>query len=195
VLEPSQFIRFPVPIPNDGLRSDVVIKATFCVFTPVDPEDSLNYTRVGLGIVFRRSTVGDFGFTKDGKPRGIHPGAGFFRPMNYYSTEMERRRDAHKWEPVLKDQIRFANGTLNQPAFDVEHHAVLTVTLRRNPMSRGQDFRLTHYHLVALLDAVADLDLRPKVANFGDLASDEAPCPMSSQKSAIAPRFVKRRGA
>jgi hypothetical protein len=123
VLEPSQFIRFPVPIPNDGLRSDVVIKATFCVFTPVDPEDSLNYTRVGLGIVFRPSTVGDFGFTKDGKPRGIHPGAGFFRSMNYYSTEMERRRDAHKWEPVLKDQRRFANGTLNQPAFDVEHHA------------------------------------------------------------------------
>jgi hypothetical protein len=122
-LEPSQFIRFPIPVPREPFTSDVSIKATFCFFSPIDPEDSLNYTRVGLGPVFRPVTTGHPGYNKNGKPRGAHPAAPFFRSAAYSSDETVRRRDAHKWETVLKDERSFPPGTLDKPVFDVEHHA------------------------------------------------------------------------
>lgn len=122
-LEPSQWMRFPIPIPSDGFSFRSTIKATFCFFTAVDPEDSLNYTRAGLSIHFRPSTFGHPGYYPDGKPRSSHPTKSFFRSADYYQTEAECRRDAYKWEATLKDQRNFNAGTLNQPVFDVEHQA------------------------------------------------------------------------
>lgn len=122
-LEPSQFIRFPIPIPRGPLDSEVVIKATFCIFTPIDPEDSINYTRAGLGITFRPRTVGSAGFNDQGKPRSAHPSSRFFGTPRAYSTENQDRREMYKWEPVYKAQRTFRAGALDQPVFDVQHHA------------------------------------------------------------------------
>lgn len=122
-LEPSQHIRFRIPLPRDPLKFRLGIKATFCIFTPIDPEDSLNYTRAGLGIVFRPKTIGDPGKNSKGKPRSVHQSGSFLHASNYYPTELQRRNDAHKWEAVLRDEGEFEPDELNQPVFDVEHHA------------------------------------------------------------------------
>jgi hypothetical protein len=110
VLEPSQFIRFPIPVPRDPLQSQIRMRATFCIVSPVDPEDSLNYTRAGLGVTFRPSTTGHPGYNSQGRVRGAHPSGRFLRTDRYYSTEIERRRDAHKWETVLRAERTFLAG-------------------------------------------------------------------------------------
>lgn len=156
ILEPSQFIRFPIPVPRDPLTTAVTIKATFCFFTPVDPEDSLNYTRAGLGIAFRPSTRGEPGRYKDGKLRGAHPTATFFRGEGYYSSEIERRRDAHKWETVLRAQDEFNPGTLHQPVFDVEHHA----RLHGGPAGRRTDIP---YALIVSISSESEPNLYNRI--------------------------------
>jgi hypothetical protein len=156
MLEPSQFIRFPIPVPKDPLRSEVEIRATFCFFSPVDPEDPLNYTRAGLGITFRPSTKGHPGYNDDGKPRGAHPSDRFFLAKAYYSTELEHRRDAHKWETVLRAARSFAARTLDEPVFDVEHHA----RLHGGPAGRRADIS---YALVVSLSSDDEPDLYNRI--------------------------------
>jgi hypothetical protein len=151
-LEPSQFIRFLIPVPLDPFKSEVTIKATFCIFTPVDPEDSLNYTRAGLGIVFRPSTVGPTGRNRDGKARSVHESEPFFRSQAYSSTEMQQRRDAHKWETILRDEQTFQAGTLNRPVFDIEHHA----RVHGHPAKRRTDIA---YALIVTLSSKSELNL------------------------------------
>jgi hypothetical protein len=118
-------VRLYLPVPPD-LRGDVTIRATFCFFCPVDPEDSLNYTRAGLDIQFRPNT------TIRGKPyvrNGITytpttpPADSFFGAADFYSTEVERRRDAQKWETLLSAEKNKRSTSLKQPAFDVSYLA------------------------------------------------------------------------
>jgi hypothetical protein len=156
LLEPSQFIRFPIPVPRDPLKTTITIKATFCFFTRVDPEDSLNYTRAGLGIVFRPNTAGHPGYNTLGKVRGAHPSKGFFRSEDYYSTEMERRRDAHKWETIVRAERRFSPGQLQRPVFDVEHHA----RMHGGPAGRRGD---VPYALIVSLSSETEPDLYNRI--------------------------------
>jgi hypothetical protein len=151
-LEPSQFIRFEIPVPRDPFKHRVKIKATFCIFTPVDPEDSLNYTRAGLGIFFRPSTTGSAGLNKKGKPRSVHPTDSFLRSGAYYPSELERRRDAHKWETILRDEREFEPGELSQPIFDIEHHA----RIHGQPGLRRTDIS---YALIVSLSSKEEPDL------------------------------------
>ncbi|MBV9550381.1 MAG: S8 family serine peptidase, partial [Alphaproteobacteria bacterium] len=122
-LEPSQYVRFMVPVPRDPFKHPVSVRATFCIFTPVDPEDSMNYTRAGLGIVFRPTTTGSPGKYRDGKARSVHESASFFSAKDYYPTEMTLRKDAHKWETIVRKECEFDPGELDQPVFDIEHHS------------------------------------------------------------------------
>ncbi len=121
LLEPSRFMRFFIPEPVGGYNSRVKIKATFCFMTPVDPENSLNYTRTGLAITFRPSTQGIPGINKFGKPKQMHPSSSFFGASAMFQPEHNLRDDARKWETVLKAERRFNSGTLKTPVFDVDH--------------------------------------------------------------------------
>jgi hypothetical protein len=116
-------MRFYIPEPTDGYKSRITIRATFCFFTPVDPENSLNYTRTGLSITFRPSTVGHPGYNPNGTPRQAHPTSSFFGTAALFQSEQNLRSDARRWETVLKAERRFNAGTLRRPVFDVEHLA------------------------------------------------------------------------
>jgi hypothetical protein len=155
-LEPSHFIRFPIPLPRGRLGSSAMIKATFCLFTPVDPEDSINYTRAGLSIFFRPITVGSPGVNLNGKPRSAHPAARFFRPDRLYSTENQDRKEGYKWEPVYKASGSFEAGELDQPVFDVQHHT----RSHGRPAARRSDIC---YGLVVTISAPLEADLYNRV--------------------------------
>ena len=127
-LLPSQWMRFPVPEPQGGFSARVTLRATFCFFTGVDPEDALNYTRAGLLPVFRPNMVDPpppyiDRASGEERPRGQPPSARFFQSRAYYATEAQRRTDAHKWETTLREQKSFRPGQLKRPVFDVEYQA------------------------------------------------------------------------
>lgn len=116
-------VRLYLPVPP-GLSGNVDIKATFCFFCEVDPEDSINYTRGGLEIQFRPDThkVGKPYF-KDGKlitPK-LPPSDGFFQADDFYAPEFMRRDDAQKWETTITRSKRKRASSLYDPAFDVSH--------------------------------------------------------------------------
>lgn len=126
LLEPSRYRRFPLPFPDGGFMSRVEIRATFVTATTVDPEDSINYTRTGVGITFRPKTTGHPGFyeTPDGpRERSVHQSKSFFGSSLMFQTEQELRDDAHRWESVVKNKHRFNANSLDRPVFDIEHLA------------------------------------------------------------------------
>lgn len=120
-LEPSRHMRFPLPVPAGGFVQRVTVRSSFVVATPTDPEDAINYTRTGVGITFRPSTVGHPGFHPNGNERSTHPSKTFFGRSQIFQTEQKLRVDAHRWEAVLRAERRFNASTLNEPVFDVEH--------------------------------------------------------------------------
>jgi hypothetical protein len=118
-------VRLYLPVP-DGLAGNVEIKATFCFFCDVDPEDAINYTRGGLDIQFRPDTTRiPPPYLKNGKLyRPTTPAAdNFFSAKNFYATEHLQRDDAQKWETTLSRTKNKRASSLNQPAFDVSYIA------------------------------------------------------------------------
>lgn len=123
-LPTSQAVRLPIPIPQ-AIEGNVEIKATFCFYTDVDPEDALNYTRAGLDIQFRPN-MNVFGtYEKDGRTvRSKTPKSDeFFKSNDFYATEVAQRGDAQKWETILSRTRRKRASSLYLPAFDVAHLA------------------------------------------------------------------------
>lgn len=117
-------VRLYLPVPH-GLGGNVEIKATFCFFCDVDPEDSINYTRGGLEIQFRPDThkVGKPYPNKDGKliTPTLPPTDTFFQADDFYTPEFMRRADAQKWETTISRTKTKRASSLNSPAFDVSH--------------------------------------------------------------------------
>ena len=119
----SGAVRLFLPIPQ-GLSGNVEIKATFCFFCDVDPEDSINYTRGGLEIQFRPDTHKVAPpYMKDGKqitPK-LPPTDTFFQADDFYTPEFKRRDDAQKWETTISRTKTKRGSSLYDPAFDVSH--------------------------------------------------------------------------
>lgn len=118
-------VRMELPVPPE-ITGRLEIQGTFCIYSDVDPEDVLNYTRGGLEIAFRPDSVNlPEPYEKDG--RIIHPSvpktAGFFSSADMYSSEFARRDDAHKWETVFTRTKRMNLTSLNRPVFDVSYSA------------------------------------------------------------------------
>nr|WP_316629694.1 S8 family peptidase [uncultured Brevundimonas sp.] len=116
-------VRLEVPLPSD-VKGRIEFKATFCIYSDVDPEDALNYTRAGLEIAFRPDSLTlPPSYVKDGKT--IHPTvpktASFFSSDELYSPEFARREDAYKWETTFTKTKRMNSTSLNRPVFDVSY--------------------------------------------------------------------------
>lgn len=114
-------VRFFLPLPP-GLQGTVDIKATFCFYCDVDPEDAVNYTRAGLEIQFRPNTlVLPKPYEKNGKliTPSVPASDKFFSAADVYATEHMRRGDAQKWETTLTRTRSKRVTSLAQPAFDV----------------------------------------------------------------------------
>ena len=52
-LEAGKYIKAPIPIPAVKMNGNIILLATLCYATPVDPKDPANYTRSGLEVRFR----------------------------------------------------------------------------------------------------------------------------------------------
>ena len=118
----SGAVRLHLPVP-DGLSGDLEIKATFCFFCDVDPEDAINYTRGGLEIQFRPHEK-KFDFSeKDGTviQHKKQKTQSFYQSKDFYSPEYLLRKDAHKWETVLSKKITKRATSLYNPVFDVTY--------------------------------------------------------------------------
>ncbi|MAN78376.1 MAG: peptidase S8 and S53, subtilisin, kexin, sedolisin [Rhizobiales bacterium] len=119
----SGAVRLYLPVPPN-LSGNVEIRATFCFFCDVDPEDTINYTRGGLEIQFRPDTHKLAPpYYKDGKlitPK-LPPTDTFFGSDDFYAPEFMRRDDAQKWETTLTRSKTKRASSLNDPAFDVSH--------------------------------------------------------------------------
>jgi subtilisin family serine protease len=108
VVAAGRTLRVGVPVPPVPLGVALTITATFCFASPVDPADTINYTRNGLTVVFR--------------PQGDGTSFPFFSSGGY-DTEQELRAGASKWETVLHKTARFRAEQLLDACFDVTHGA------------------------------------------------------------------------
>ncbi len=115
-LKPGKYLRATLPLPKVGLTGNIILKATFCYASPVDPQDSAAYTRAGLEITFRPNEDK----IKEGKSNADTKG---FFDLKKYSTEAERRSDMGKWETVLHGEKNMRGNTLNGPVFDIHYNA------------------------------------------------------------------------
>jgi hypothetical protein len=114
-LDPSKYVRMPIPVPTGLPSGNLEILATLVYATDVDPQDPSNYTRAGIEITFRPHAA-----------RLSQSGSGATKPFfgsKAYRSEAELRSDAHKWETVLNDSHTFRTSSLNFPAFDLHYNA------------------------------------------------------------------------
>lgn len=107
-ISPGKPLRARIPLPDGLTTGQVMIRATFCFTTEVDPAHPINYTRAGLTIVFRPRIA---------EKRSLP----FFSSGNLYASELDLRTDAHKWETVLSRHQQFDVLDLSDPIFDIEY--------------------------------------------------------------------------
>jgi hypothetical protein len=182
ILEPRQFMRMNIPLPEEQIVGYVSIRATFCIATDIDPEDSSNYTRSGLVPTFRPNK--DKFTPKLDKRTGemrtsTNPdSAGFFK-LSELATEQELRDDALEWETVLRREQRFRGSTLNDPMFDVHYNPreggadanspkpipyALVVTVTAEKMPALYDRIATRYRTqLEALQPVIEIPIRARV--------------------------------
>ncbi|QPB84994.1 S8 family serine peptidase [Pseudoalteromonas rubra] len=106
----SNYIKALVPLPEAGdIKGKVYIKATLCYATKTDPQHPYNYTRSGVGVIFR-----PVGGVKDTIP--------FFSESTLHpKNEQDLRKDGHKWENTLSNEVSFELEELQNPSFEINH--------------------------------------------------------------------------
>lgn len=149
-LSPAQYLRAPIPIPDDPLVGFVNLGATFCFATATDPQDPGSYTRSGLEIVFRPHAAK---FANDDAT--VPKSTPFFRRAAF-RTEQEQRSDVQKWETTLHAAQRFRPASLLNPVFDIHYNA-------REAGGPAHDPERIRYALVVTLRAPRVPDLYDRV--------------------------------
>lgn len=150
-LEPGKVLRAPIPIPEEKLRGDVSITATFCYGCQTDPHTPGEYTRAGLDITFRPHK---HKFDKD----PVYPKSDSFFKKYKRSKEQDLRHDAHKWDTVLHNKIKKRGSSLSDPTFDIHY-------LAREPgtkSSPSQALKLP-YALIITVESKRTPDIYDKV--------------------------------
>lgn len=157
-LTPGKYLRAPIPLPRQALHGDVVIMATFCYASPVDPQDTAMYTKAGLEVAFRPHEDKKSVDKKTGLLSRDAVTDTFFEPAGY-RTESQLRGDLGKWETVLHQSQRYRSpGTrLKNPAFDIHYNA-------RNRGANGTaSAKEIAYSLVITVKASKHLDLYDQI--------------------------------
>ncbi len=115
-LEPGKVLRAPIPMPEEELKGNIQITATFCYGCQTDPHTPGEYTRAGLDITFRPNKNK---FDKD----PAYPKTDSFFKKHERSKEQDLRHDAHKWDTVLHGQATKRGSSLADPTFDIHYLA------------------------------------------------------------------------
>lgn len=149
-ISPAKYIRAPIPIPGP-LAGRVVVTATLCYTTNVDPHHPGNYTRAGLEATFRPNA------SRYSKAEQSQPDSKpFFGKGQKGLTEEELRRDAWKWENTLHARVGFLGSSLHSPAFDIHYNSRMEGH-NHNP---GQQLR---YAMVITVKASREANLYDQV--------------------------------
>ena len=149
-LSPAQYLRAPIPLPDEALVGRVELAATFCYATVTDPQDPGVYTRSGLIVTFRPHAQR---FASD--VATLAKSKSFFRRAAY-ETEHELRNDAHKWETTLHANHGFNPSSLLRPVFDIHYNA-------REEGGAARDPEMIRYALVVTVRAPGVPDLYDRV--------------------------------
>jgi Subtilase family len=149
-LSPSQYLRAPIPLPDEPLLGMVTVEATFCYATPTDPEDPGSYTRSGLEVTFRPH-MDRYKDSDSTLPKS----ASFFKKSDF-ETEQAMRSDAQKWETTLNARGRFRSASLAAPVFDVHYNA-------RSSGGAAREAERIRYALVVTIRAPRAPDLYDRV--------------------------------
>lgn len=144
-LKPSKYLRAALPLPKDGLKGKVRLRATFCYASPTDPQDAAAYTKAGLEVVFRPHDE------KVGEGKSNANTKSFF-DLKKFATEHERRADQGKWETVLHGAQNFLGSSLKNPVFDIHYNA-------RDGGGKAAGAEKIRYALILSLEAPKHADL------------------------------------
>lgn len=120
-LKPGKYLRAGIPLPINGLKGRINLRATFCYASPIEPQDASSYTQAGLEITFRPDET-NIKLDSKKKPKQNAESKSFFK-LGRYATEDKRRSDAGKWETVLMGDENMLGSTLNHPVFDIHYNA------------------------------------------------------------------------
>jgi hypothetical protein len=153
----SKYIRTPIPIPAGTLPGRVIIKATLCYASAIDPHHPENYTRSGLEVSFRPNKTKrnvDKNTMRESVHAATKPFFGTLRKQ--FQTEVELRRDALKWENCMHAERVFNGTSLNDPVFDIHYNA----RLEGHNDSRVQEIE---YALIISVEATKVIDLYDRV--------------------------------
>lgn len=121
-LSPKKWMRAPIPVPEE-LAGMVTVGATICFATAIDPQDSVNYTRSGVEVVFRPHADRRTPDKKTGQVPVHADSRSFFGRRLYGDIEQELRAEAHKWETIIRHAERMQSRTLKDPVFDIHYVA------------------------------------------------------------------------
>lgn len=117
-ISPAKYIRAAIPVPAGEISGKVLIKATICYKSQIDPHHPSNYTRAGLQVTFRPHD--------DKFSNGVHPKSeSFFGSYAAGAPEDVLRRDARKWENCLHASKRKKGSSLRNPCFDIHYNSRL----------------------------------------------------------------------
>lgn len=117
----GQHLRANLALPTGtALVGPVVITATLVIAPEVDPEHASTYTRGGLSVTFRPHAK-QFELNEKGEPRKEPKTLDFFSTPRLKGRipEYTLRKDAHKWETVMRAKRELDAADLDQPFFDI----------------------------------------------------------------------------
>lgn len=115
-LVPGKFLRAPLPLPLEKLTGNVLVRATFCFASPIDPQDASAYTKAGLNVTFRPHEERIEEDAQNAKTYSLFP-------SSEWRDEAELRTDLGKWETVLHGEHEFRGSSLLRPVFDIHYNA------------------------------------------------------------------------
>src|SRR6185369_11336555 len=154
-LKPGEWLKVPVPLPLTQIKGKVLVKATMCYATPTDPQDSANYTKSGLEIVFRPHE------DKKKDPAQEYPNSKSFFSSSRLYEELEdddKRSDSHRWEPTVSSSRSMLGSSLKNPEFNVHYIA-------RDGGNKSKDAQEIPYALVVEVNAPREVNLYNQVFN------------------------------
>ena len=114
----GEYLRAPIPLPEEPLRGEIHLSATLVIAPEIDPEHAGAYTRSGVLVTFRPD---ERNFAKNRPP--VHPKSeSFFSLRNMYAAaEFQLRKDGQKWEPCIRARRKKRSDKLYKPVFDIQY--------------------------------------------------------------------------
>ena len=151
-LSAGSWIKAPIPMPFDTLSGKVEICATVTYMTDTNPQDSANYTKAGVEMIFRPHA------DKRKKPTQRHPDSSSFFQIKEYgeSVEDDLTYKAHFWETALSASKTMFGKSLKDPAFNLHYNA-------RDGVGADGSAAEIDYALVITVKAIKHPDLYNKV--------------------------------